>query len=798
MSRLIRFAAVTILTTAACVALDVPPARAQDDSINREISSSFKKARAFEKQMKRDDAVREYLRALELSRNSLGAEHPETADILILLADLYSDMGRYADAEPLHKRSLEIREKQLGRDHPRVADSLNNLAILYLDTGRYADAEPLYKRSLEIREKQLGRDHPDVGRSLVNLAVLYSGMGRYADAEPLYIRGLEIQEKQLGRDHPDVAASLNNLAIHAALQRRWDEASGAVDRERRVIRRHVAQVLPGLAEIEQLAFLKANDEKMCHAALSLALVRREDADTVERSAGWVLNGKAVAQEALSQRVLLARDREVPAAVRLATVRQQLAGLTLTAPKPGQEGDRLREIDRLTDQERELSRQLGQAGGQVARDDPWVEVDEVRKALPDDAVLVEISRFRVLNFQAKEFLPPRYAAWVIPPQDRGAVHLIDLGEADAIDEAVAAVRRAIKPDAAALRDRGEPETEAATSKFLEDLANRVLRPLLPHIGKAKRWIVSPDGALWLVHWAALPVDKERYAIEDHAIQYVVSGRDLVTTARGPASKGTALVMADPDYDLDPAAGRQAAVQVLRGIQSAPTELALRGTAAEATAIGPKLQEFTHAAPIVYTGQWALEPVFRAFRRPRVVVLSTHGFFLDDQPSDADAKGELAFDQRPKPGVKAENPLVRCGLLLAGCNRIGQAGDDDGVLTGLEVVGTDLRGTELVVLSACGTGLGDVHDGEGVAGLRQAFQLAGARTVMATLWQVPDKETSQLISRFFEGLAGGKDKAEALRQAQLAQIESRRKRFGGAHPFFWAAFTLTGAPDATGGK
>jgi CHAT domain-containing protein/Tfp pilus assembly protein PilF len=803
--------ALTLVTGGAAIAKE-------DDEA--EVRAAFEKGKALHDKGNYQDAAVRYEKALALAPRVLGADHINMAVIQNNLANLYNDMGQYGKAEPLYRRSLEIKEARLGKDHPAVAVSLHNLANVYKHMGHYGKAEPLYRRSLDIREARLGKDHPDVAQSLNNLATLYAHMGKYAKAEPLYRRSLEIKQTLLGKDHPDVARSLNNLAILHAAQEEWDEVALESEAMRRVVRRFVTAILPILSEKEQLTFLHTHDETPFQVALSIGLLRRTDGAMASRSAAWLLNGKAVAREALTERAVLERDASDPTCrelvQELVTVRRQRATLALASPKPGQESERFRQLEELTVRQQELERRLHQAGGHTRPADRWIELAEVRAALPADAVLIDIARFRVANFKAlgtpTQWPPAHYAAWVIPAAGQGDVHLIDLGPADDIDAAVQEVRKSLLA-AQGTRDRpssiqqlGEPDAEKELRRPLEALARLVLEPLDEHIGAKKRWLVSPDAALWLVPWAALPLKDGGYAVEKHTISYLVSGRDLVRPS--PQGKvGRPRILADPDYDLGLDVARAETLEIvartfqpleeLRGLSDSfrlGRVQRLPGTADEAVAITPSLERYAGEAPAVYQREQELEGVCKAIRRPRVLVLSTHGFFMPDQEAAVAERPGLeekraALDREGKP---LENPLLRCGLLLAGCNNRSEAkdGDEDGVLTGLEIVGMDLRGTELVVLSACETGLGQVRNGEGVAGLRQAFQLAGARAVVATLWQISDKASARLTSAFFANLADGQGKAEALRNAQLERIAAHRKRSGAAHPFFWAAFTLTG--------
>ena len=185
------------------------------------------------------------------------------------------------------------------------------------------------------------------------------------------------------------------------------------------------------------------------------------------------------------------------------------------------------------------------------------------------------------------------------------------------------------------------------------------------------------------------------------------------------------------------------------------------------------------------------------------LATHGFFLNDLDLstlvDERVRGIQVVPLDPKQAgrkVKIENPLLRSGIALAGANNALKFGDterSDGIVTAEKILSLKLRGTDMVVLSACDTGLGEVKAGEGVYGLRRAFTQAGTRSLVMSMWQVPDQETKELMVEFYKNIRSGKmNRCQSLRQAALKQLKTVRTRYGNANPFFWGAFVFMGEP------
>ena len=222
--------------------------------------------------------------------------------------------------------------------------------------------------------------------------------------------------------------------------------SDSFDELGHTVRAYLAGALSGLSEREQLLFLKAQDENRFHNSLSFGLQQRTEPRTREHSAAWLLNGKAVTQESLSEQIRLVRESDDPAlTVRLEelnSLRTQLASLSLKVVTPEQIEGHQNTLKSIREQEARLSRELGQQGLDVERPEKWVELADVRERLANSRLLIDIARFRVMDFETGKSRAAHYVAWVIPPAGSGDVQIVDLGEAEAIDAAVASSRLSI--------------------------------------------------------------------------------------------------------------------------------------------------------------------------------------------------------------------------------------------------------------------------------------------------------------------------------------------------------------------
>ncbi len=722
-------------------------------------------------------------RSLAIREKALGAEHPNVTQSLNNLAALYYSQGNYLAAEPLFKRSLAILEKVLGANHPDIASRLNNLAELYSDQGNYPAAEPLFKRSLTILEKTLGANHSDVATSLNNLAGLYKEQGNYPAAEPLFKRSLAIREKVLGAGHPLVATSLNNLAGLYKSQGNIDRAITFQQKGLKVEEHNLKLNLASGTETQKEAYVKTVLGRT-FGTISLHVQSAPTNPAATRLAlTAILQRKGRLLDILSTNLQTLRQYITPDIQpqfdQWLALKSQLANLTLKNTP----------IDKyrpLQQQAEELESNLNRRSSELQTINETVTIEAVQKQIPTDAVLIELFRYSPFNPKAArkdQWGKPRYVAYILHSQ--GEPKWIDLGEATTLEPAIQTFRQAIgrnpnNPD----RDSDPQLTIAEVKQAARNLDQKLMQPIRPLLGNARHLLISPDSQLNLIPFAALVDEQNRFLLETHDINYLSSGRDLLRLKRTGINLQNPVLFSDPNYGkpsdkLIANIGRNPCESKIATRGEDITDLAskifcpLLNVAAETNAI----QNLLPRSQLLSQSQ-ATKAIAKQLRNPSILHFATHGFFLPDPPNT-----------NPDNPIR-QNPLSRSALVLANFNQRQSCIDTDsncnGLLTAQDVTTIDLRGTKLVFLSACETGLGKVTNGEGVYGLRRAFTLAGAESQVMSLWKVNDQTTRELVESYYQNLKANQGRSQSLKTIQLALLKNEKYQF----PYYWAAFIPSG--------
>lgn len=741
-------------------------------------------------------AATSYREALDIFSEVHGTQHPNYAATLMNLADLYEELRDHKQAELLFRQALPINRSVFGQNHSRYALNLMGLASACESLGNQDEAERLRLQALEIYKELHGPNHPDYARCLNNLAMQYQSRGDFLKAEPLLREVQEIRKRLLGEEHPDYASVLRNrgwlyyrMGEYARSETLYREA---FERESTFTKR----LLRTQSEAGALGFRQTK----FHGADPLLFVHRKlnDPDPAE-SYRFVWQSQGLLTQLMRERKQAIENSKDANAVAhtLQDVSRQLVTLTLATVPKSQREARRNKLRELNQQKETLERQLAQMSEAFRREQSVkaASPSDVMRLLPPGTVLVDWVEVTVWPESGPD--SPRtareYEVFILrktEEQPGYRVKRIYLGPATPINSLVSEWLAAIDPET------GSRPSQQDIERLAAQLREKVWEPLEPHLKEARQVVLLPDSKLHFLPWAALPGrEKSHYLLEDFLLSTAISGQELYRqlTERPIETTGLMAVggvnyeareapssVASRDHELTAdISSRDAYAPAASGQTKWGT---LPGTLAEVQDLSKNWQEASQ--PIVLQGGEAHEAaVLEAMTSRKYIHLATHGFFADSRFRSAFqshlASGQLFHSASPnvlKVGqatVTRRNPLILSGVVLAGANlppvkdEWGLPTADDGILTAQEVVGLNLRGTDVVTLSACDTGKGtEVGGGDGVYGLRRAFHLAGARHVVASLWKVDDEGTAALMKLFYRNLwKEHQPPTEALRNAQL---------------------------------
>jgi CHAT domain-containing protein/tetratricopeptide (TPR) repeat protein len=710
-----------------------------------------------------------YTRAEEMYMDLLKKPDPSPGfhtSIQQNLATLYFESARYTEAELLLEDVLRQDRERYGEEHPDYATSMQNLAAVYLKNKEFVKARDLYEKSLALDARLGGTQSLSYATKAANLGIVHHESGNFEKAHQYLSAALLIREKKLGKDHPDYVFNEYNLAN---VFQETNQSQKALPLFRHVGAFYVQQIhelFPAMSEREKTAFYNKISEVitayldfMISQAASDKSLTGEIYDFRLSTKALLLNSSAKIRD----RILSSRDSQLLESFGAwLKIKEELGKLYSLGFEERQINKDL--IASLQRKSNELERLLSQKSTLFAESSSEGAVDwkKVRQSLTPGTAAVEMIRLGLDKKQDSVL----YAALILRPE-------------------VSEPQLIVFPNSRRMETREFSFYRNAIHYQLinERSYEAYWKPIANSLQGVTKLYVSADGVFNKVNIATLydPSTKQ-YLVEQYSIGLVSNTREL---AGSPAISPTSLsasLFGNPDFGSPTTSANsntRGMNNLARGIIGTGIA-ALPGTMSEINGLDAFLKERKWQTSLYLSAQ-ATEQAIKAQNNPRILHIATHGFFVEttDETKAVVGGGDLSQSEN--------NPLLRSGLVLAGAGKLlverGPSGED-GVLTAYEAMNLSLDNTDLVVLSACETGAGEIRNGEGVYGLQRAFLLAGASNMLMSLWKVDDQATLELMLQFYRDLDTTKDKSQAFRNTQLEMKKIH------PHPYFWGSFVLIG--------
>ena len=706
-------------------------------------------------------------KALAIREQFLGPDDTETAETMQQIAKVYTCVGDFRRAESIYNRSLAIQEKNCAQyERQKLFGILANLGEMYLAWGKLDKAEPLLVNAQEVLKTSGWAENRRSANVFGSLGKLYEARGDYQRAIGFLEKAAGLRESDLGPTDYALTEWLRDLARLDYALGRPEAALACADKIETGEERHLEEVLSFTSEVKRLQDQRA---EALHGSFNLWATIGAAAP-LARS---ILKTKGIVLDSLLEDRLLAEASRDPAlherAIQLEEARQRMSQLSSVILEGQKVAGNMLEAELQT-----LSRRVESLEAALARNvnglgrprrSLSIRTEQVQAAIPENGVLLEMLRYR--RYLEKGNWTDDYGVLIL--SHSGSPQWVRLGPADGIDKSLKLYQHLV-------RESGEADSLAP---LLHEIGERLWAPVKRELAAGtKQIIISPDSELNFLSFATLLTPSGRFLGEDYDVSYVSSGRDILVEGQSAHDTADLAVWANPEFGARVAndsclaepfvASRAASLRVFRDLSFHP----LPGAEREGLFLRDHAIDLGFKQAVVHFGRAATEWELRRLHSPAVLHLATHGFVLPERESGVVGSDSGLEDARRGPRCDLINPMRRSGLALAGAQRTLEAWakgeaippENDGIVTAEEISCLDLRGTRLVVLSACDTGIGEARSGEGVLGLRRAFVQAGAQNLLLTLWPIDDEKTTYLITDFYAAEQKSGNAAWALSHTQ----------------------------------
>lgn len=748
-----------------------------------------------------DQADKIYQNIIDISQNQIEKDIKEFAKVYNNMAVLYENKENYPNAEKYYIQAKEIIEKASGTDNIEYAWALNNLANLKVKQGKYAEGEAMLKTCLSIRETNLGKTHPDYANTLEDFSRLYTKQKQFNRALELQTNAVNLYENAFGKENLRYAINLADEAKLEGLTNNSSKAQEHLILSSNIQRNLLFKSTRFLSERELTAysglFLENNDINY-----TMALKIKPSLEFTANCFDNTLFYKGFLLNAVSRiRNLSNTNSAIASKIELLNSYQRRLISQYMLPSSQRDSSVVKELElKANNSEKELAK----ASSSFNNANSSINWLQISKTLKQDEVAIEFVNFHINTFEQTDSVI--YAALVLKSGTNGPefIRLFDESQLEKLIGKTNDRKTDYVNNLYSFVSRGT-NSLSKPQESLFDIIWKAIEPKLQSPNPIKTIFFSTSGLLHRINLGAIPLSEDTTLGEKYHMVMLNSTRQLVSNSSTQFNNSiNAAIFGGIKYDVD-----SIFIASLKNRLPA-NELAMRGNSI--TSIDPKLRggnwaylkwtekEANSIESALKSGGFninkfkgydATEEAFKKLgenaNSPRVIHIATHGYFF---PDPKEIKSDILPVAANLEAIRVnENPMIRSGLILAGANyawannKPAVEGIEDGILTASEISLLNLSNTELVILSACETGLGDIKGNEGVYGLQRAFKIAGVKYLIMSLWQVPDFQTQELMTTFYgKWLQDKMTIPEAFRTAQNEMKEKYQS------PYFWAGFVL----------